>query len=188
MNGAIGNILISRSVVLVGLMGSGKSTVGRRLAKRLDMDFVDADEVIEEAAGLSINDIFEVHGEKAFRDGERRVILRLLSNIPHVMATGGGAFMDLETRKNIKSKAISVWLRADRDILFSRIKHRTNRPLLRVENKKEVLGALVKERYPIYAEADIIIDSHDCPQNETVQKVVEALTAFLEHEENYSKI
>ena len=175
MNAALGEKALDRSIVLVGLMGSGKSAIGRRLAARIGMKFVDADAEIEAAAGLPINDIFEVHGEEAFRDGERRVIARLLSEPPHVLATGGGAFMDGETRKSIKARAFSVWLRADFDVLLRRVSRRDNRPLLKVENKEEVLRQLIEERYPIYEEADIIVQSEDGPHEETVNEVIAAL-------------
>ncbi len=175
MNAAIGNSPPDRSIVLVGLMGSGKSAIGRRLAARIGMDFVDADAEIEKAAGLSISDIFEVHGEQAFRDGERRVIARLLAGPAHVLATGGGAFMVEETRAKINERAISVWLRADFDVLLRRISRRDNRPLLKVDNKEEVLRRLIEERYPIYEEADIIVQSQDGPHEKTVNEVIAAL-------------
>jgi shikimate kinase len=175
MNAAIGNSPPDRSIVLVGLMGSGKSAIGRRLAARIGMDFVDADAEIEKAAGLSISDIFEVHGERAFRDGERRVIARLLAGPAHVLATGGGAFMVEETRAKINERAISVWLRADFDVLLRRISRRDNRPLLKVDNKEEVLRRLIEERYPIYEEADIIVQSQDGPHEKTVNEVIAAL-------------
>ncbi|MDP6475449.1 MAG: shikimate kinase [Alphaproteobacteria bacterium] len=175
MNAAIGNSSPDRSIVLVGLMGSGKSAIGRRLAARIGMDFVDADAEIEKAAGLSIGDIFEVHGEQAFRDGERRVIARLLAGPAHVLATGGGAFMDEETRAKIGARAFSVWLRADFDVLLRRVSRRDNRPLLKVDNKEEVLRRLIEERYPIYEEADIIVQSRDGPHEETVNEVIAAL-------------
>ncbi len=175
MSAAIGDPPLNRSIVLVGLMGSGKSAIGRRLATRIGMDFVDADAEIEEAAGLSISDIFEVHGEQAFRDGERRVIARLLSKPAHVLATGGGAFLDPETRNTIKERAFSVWLRADFDVLLRRVSRRDNRPLLKVDNKEEVLRRLIEERYPIYEDADIIVQSRDGPHEETVNEVIAAL-------------
>ena len=175
MNAALGENALDRSIVLVGLMGSGKSAIGRRLAARIGMQFVDADAEIEAAAGLAINDIFEVHGEEAFRDGERRVIARLLNEAPHVLATGGGAFMDGQTRKRIKERAFSVWLRADFDVLLRRVARRDNRPLLKVDNKEEVLRQLIEERYPIYEEADIIVQSQDGPHEETVSDVIAAL-------------
>ena len=179
MNVAIGDPALDRSIVLVGLMGSGKSAIGRRLAARIGMKFVDADTEIEAAAGLSINDIFEVHGEQAFRDGERRGIARLLSEPAHVLATGGGAFMDEETRQKIKERAFSVWLRADFDVLLRRVSRRDNRPLLKVENKEEVLRRLIEERYPIYQKADIIVQSQDGPHEETVIDVIGALKRLI---------
>jgi shikimate kinase len=182
MNAAIGDLPLERSIVLVGLMGSGKSVIGRRLAARIGMKFVDADSEIEEAAGLAINDIFEVHGEQAFRDGERRVIARLLTEPAHVLATGGGAFMNPQTRKCVKELAISIWLRADFDVLLRRVSRRDNRPLLKVENKEEVLRGLIEERYPTYGEADIIVQSQDGPHEETVSEVIAALKQFLENE------
>ena len=183
MNTASADPAFDRSIVLVGLMGSGKSAIGRRLAARIGMDFVDADSEIEDAAGLSVNDIFEVHGEQAFRDGERRVIARLLSAPPHVLATGGGAFIDPETRKRIKECAFSIWLRADFDVLLRRVSRRDNRPLLKVENKEAVLRHLIEERYPIYEEADIIVQSQDGPHEETVRNVIAALERLGEGEQ-----
>ena len=183
MNAASADPAFDRSIVLVGLMGSGKSAIGRRLAPRIGMDFVDADSEIEDAAGLSVNDIFEVHGEQAFRDGERRVIARLLSEPPHVLATGGGAFIDPETRKRIKECAFSIWLRADFDVLLRRVSRRDNRPLLKVENKEAVLRHLIEERYPIYEEADIIVQSQDGPHEETVKNVIAALERLGEGEQ-----
>lgn len=182
MNAAIGDLPLERSIVLVGLMGSGKSAIGRRLAARIGMDFVDADSEIEEAAGLSINDIFEVHGEAAFRDGERRVIARLLSKPAHILATGGGAFMDPETRKIVKERGISVWMRAEFDVLLRRVSRRDNRPLLKGDNKEEVLRRLIEERYPVYGEADITVQSQDGPHEETVGEVIEAIKQFLKNE------
>ena len=183
MNAASADSAFDRSIVLVGLMGSGKSAIGRRLAARIGMAFVDADSEIEDAAGLSVNDIFEVHGEQAFRDGERRVIARLLSEPPHVLATGGGAFIDPETRKRIKECAFSIWLRADFDVLLRRVSRRDNRPLLKVENKEAVLRHLIEERYPIYEEADIIVQSKDGPHEETVRNVIAALERLGEGEQ-----
>ncbi len=182
MNAAIGDLPLERSIVLVGLMGSGKSAIGRRLAARIGMDFVDADSEIEEAAGLSINDIFEVHGEDAFRDGERRVIARLLSKPAHILATGGGAFMDPETRKIVKERGISVWMRAEFDVLLRRVSRRDNRPLLKGNDKEEVLRRLIEERYPVYGEADITVQSQDGPHEETVSEVIEAIKQFLQNE------
>lgn len=182
MNAVIGDLPLERSIVLVGLMGSGKSAIGRRLAARIGMEFIDADAEIEAAAGLSINDIFEVHGEAAFRDGERRVIARLLAQPAHVLATGGGAFMDAETRKYVKERGISIWLRADFGVLLRRVSRRDNRPLLKVDDKEEVLRGLIEERYPTYGEANITVQSQDGPHEETVGEALKALRQFLENE------
>ena len=169
-----------RSIILVGLMGAGKSAIGRRLASRLGLPFVDADNEIERAAGCSITDIFELHGEAAFRDGERRVIARLLAHPPHVLATGGGAFMDAETRAAIRACGTSVWLRAGLDLLVSRVSRRSNRPLLAGGDPRTILEGLIAERHPIYAEADIIVDSRDGPHDQTVQTVLDALDNHIE--------
>lgn len=167
-----------RSIVLVGLMGAGKSAVGRRLAQRLDMPFVDADEEIEAAAGCTIADFFELHGEAAFRDGEKKVIARLLDGPPIVLATGGGAFMNDETRARILETALAVWLRADLATLVERTARRDHRPLLRGKDHETTLRALMDERYPVYAEAPIVIDSGAGPVTETVEKVIEAIDAI----------
>ena len=168
------------SIVLVGLMGAGKSAIGRRLAGRLGMPFVDADAEIERAAGCSITDIFELHGEAAFRDGERRVIARLLGRPAHVLATGGGAFMDADTRAAIRARGISVWLRADLDLLVSRVSRRTNRPLLAGGDPRAILQRLIAERHPIYAEADVVVDSMDGPHEHTVDAVLDAIGTHRE--------
>jgi len=173
-----GEITIDRPLVLVGLMGAGKSCIGRRLAQRLRLPFVDADREIEQAAGCSIPDIFARHGEQAFRDGERRVILRLLESPPFVLATGGGAFMDPRTRAAIREKAISIWLRADLDLLARRTGRRGDRPLLQVEDPRAKLAELMATRYPVYAEADITVDSQDGPPDATLDRVMAALNAF----------
>ena len=170
---------LARTLVLIGLMGVGKSCIGRRLASALGLDFVDADAEIEAAAGCSIQDIFDCHGEAAFRDGERRVIARLLKQPPHVLATGGGAFMDPDTRALIKDRGISLWLRADLPLLVKRTSRRNNRPLLKRGDPKEILARLMKERYPIYAEADITVDSQDGPPEVTVRRARAALEAYL---------
>jgi shikimate kinase len=170
---------IQRTIVLVGMMGAGKSAVGRRLAGRLKLPFVDADKEIEDAAGCDIETIFSVHGEPAFRDGERRVIARLLDGSPRILATGGGAFMDPRTRAEIRAKGISIWLRADLETLQGRVNRRGNRPLLKADNPKAVLERLIAERYPVYATADIVVDSVDCPLPAMVERVVEALSQFL---------
>lgn len=149
----------ARPLVLIGLMGAGKSTVGRRLAKRLGWRFVDSDEEIEAAAGCSISDIFSIHGEAIFRDLETRVITRLLTEEPIVLATGGGAWMQPHLRTLIKQHATSFWLRAELDVLLDRVSKRGHRPLLEKGDKRAILARLMDERYPVYAEADGIIDS-----------------------------
>lgn len=166
-----------RTIVLVGLMGAGKSAIGRRLATRLGMPFVDADTEIERAAGCTITDIFELHGEAAFRDGERRVIARLLTRPPHVLATGGGAFMDPATRAAIRANGISIWLKADLDLLLARVSRRSNRPLLAGGDARAILTRLMAERHPVYAEADITVESMERPHEQMVQMVVDALAA-----------
>lgn len=175
----IDRLALDRSLVLVGLMGAGKSCIGKRLAQRLGWAFVDADREIETAAGCSIPEIFERHGEQAFRDGERRVILRLLDNPPHVLATGGGAFMDPRTREAVRDKAISIWLRADLDLLVKRTGRRNDRPLLQVADPRAKLAELIAERYPVYATADLTVDSQDGPPEATLERVLEALEAHL---------
>ncbi|HEX2116482.1 MAG TPA: shikimate kinase [Alphaproteobacteria bacterium] len=166
---------VDRTIVMVGLMGAGKTSIGRRLAQRLSLPFIDADHEIETAAGCTIEEIFERYGEAAFRDGERKIIQRLLERPPHVLATGGGAFVDPETRARIKAEGISVWLKADLDVLVRRVSRRNNRPLLKRGEPREVLARLMAQRYPIYAEADICIDSLDAPADTTVDRVIEAI-------------
>lgn len=167
------------TVVLIGLMGSGKTSIGRRLAARLGIQFIDADTEIEAAAGSSIHDIFELHGEQAFRDGERRVIARLLDGPVHVLATGGGAFMTDETRARISQSAVSVWLRASLDTLVKRVERsRTRRPLLEAGDPREILSSLVEERYPVYGEADIIVETGEGPHEPVVESIVQELRAF----------
>jgi shikimate kinase len=166
---------IDRTIVMVGLMGAGKTSIGRRLAQRLGLAFIDADHEIEMAAGCTIEEIFERYGEAAFRDGERKIIQRLLERPPHVLATGGGAFIDPETRSRIKAAGISVWLKADHDVLVRRVSRRTNRPLLKRGEPRDVLARLMELRYPVYAEADICIDSLDAPAETTVERVIEAI-------------
>lgn len=171
-------VLAVRPVVLVGLMGAGKTTVGKRLAKRLGWRFVDADEEIEKAAGMSISDYFAHYGEPAFREGERKVISRLLEEAkPIVLATGGGAYMDDETRATIQQKAIGIWLKADLDLLVARTSRRNTRPLLKQGNPREILAKLMDERYPIYAEADIAVETADIPHEQVVDRIVDALQA-----------
>jgi shikimate kinase len=167
-----------RSIVLVGLMGAGKSSIGKRLAQRLGLDFVDADNEIERAAGCTIEEIFARFGEPSFRDGERRVIGRLLEDgSPIVLATGGGAFMDAETRARIRERGVSIWLRAELDVLHRRVSRRSNRPLLKQGDPREVLRRLIDVRHPVYAQADIVVDSDDSPPESTVDRVIEALGA-----------
>jgi shikimate kinase len=169
------SLAVPRTIALVGLMGAGKSCIGRLLAGALDLPFVDADKEIEAAAGCSVEDIFAAHGEAAFRDGERRVIARLLTQPKLVLATGGGAFMDPETRQLILDRATSVWLRADVELLVRRTARRNNRPLLKRGDPREVLGRLIKERYPVYAEADVAVDSVDGPPEMTLARVLDGL-------------
>lgn len=171
--------LCGRTVVMVGMMGAGKSSVGRRLAARLGMPFVDADTEIEKAANASISDIFERHGEGYFRDGERRVIQRLLDGEAKVLATGGGAFVNPETRAVIKARAISIWLKADRDVLLSRVKRRSNRPLLKNANLDTALERLIEERDPHYAEATIQVQSRDVAHDVVVNDILNSLDAHL---------
>jgi len=169
---------LDRTVVLVGLMGAGKTTIGRKLAAKLGMRFVDADEEIERAAGLSVNGIFSTYGEAEFRAGERRVIARLLREPPLILATGGGAFMDETTRADIAEHAISVWLKADIDLLMKRVSRRNTRPLLNNGNPREVLLRLMDARYPVYAQADLTVEVKEQSQSATVQIVIDALTRF----------
>ena len=170
---------VEKTIVLIGMMGAGKTCIGRKLAERLGLPFVDADQEIAEAAGCSIPDIFSLHGETAFREGEARVILRLLDDPVHVLATGGGAFMNEKTRAKIGERAISIWLRADIDLLLRRVTRRNNRPLLQKGNPRAVLEALMAEREPVYALADIVVDSIDGPRDTMVNKVMEALDEYL---------
>lgn len=168
-----------KTIALVGLMGVGKSSIGRRLATALNLPFRDADTEVETAAGQSISDIFASMGEAAFRDGERRVIARLLDDGPHVLATGGGAFINDETRALIKERAISIWLKADLPLLARRIGRKDSRPLVRGKDPLEVLTALAAVRDPIYAEADFAVETSDTPHAEAVEAVVRALTAHI---------
>jgi shikimate kinase len=167
-----------RTIVLVGLMGAGKSAIGRRLAARLGVPFVDADTEIEAAAGRTIEEIFAEHGEAAFREGERKVIARLLDGPVQVLATGGGAYMDPETRARIRAHGRSVWLRADLDVLLKRVRKRNNRPLLKQGDPREILERLMAVRHPVYAEADIVVDSVDAPHEVVVDAIVAALAAW----------
>ncbi len=171
--------LEGRTLAMVGMMGAGKSSIGRRLAARLGLPFVDADTEIEEAANATINDIFEQHGEAYFRDGERRVIQRLLDGAPKVLATGGGAFIQPETRAAIQAGAISVWLKADRDLILARVRRRSTRPLLKTGDPAAVVDRLIAERYPIYDEADIHIQSRDVAHDVVIENVLVALDDYL---------
>lgn len=164
-----------RSIVLVGMMGAGKSSIGRRLAARLNLPFVDADAEIEKAASMTIPEIFAAHGEPYFRAGEARVIARLLESGPQVLATGGGAFMNPETRAAVHAKGISIWLNATLDILIRRIKRRADRPMLAGADQVETLKHLIEERYPVYAEADLIVESRDVPHETIVGEIVDKL-------------
>ena len=169
-----------RSIVLVGLMGAGKSTIGRRLAKRLKMPFVDSDAAIEDAADRSIAEIFEQYGEESFRDGERRVIARLIEGRPKVIATGGGAFMNERTRALILSRCIAVWLDADPAILAERVSRRDTRPLLRNKEALPFLRELAELRNPVYAEAHIRIRTEPLPHDRAVTEIVKALRSMEE--------
>ena len=169
----------SRSIVLIGMMGAGKSSIGRRLAARLGIPFVDADAEIEAAAGMTIEDIFANYGEDSFRSGETRVIARLLDAGPQVLATGGGAFMNPETRGIIGRNAVSVWLRADFDVLFRRVKRRNDRPLLKTADTAETLRQLMAERDPIYAQADASVHSREVPHETIVEEILAALADRL---------
>lgn len=169
----------ARSVVLVGMMGAGKSTVGRRLALRLQLPFLDADTEIEAAARMSIPDLFETQGEAYFRDGEARVIARLLDSGPAVLATGGGAFMREETRNRIRDKAVSIWLKADADVIMRRVRRRADRPLLQTADPAATVARLIREREPVYQNADITIWSRDVPHEKIVDECIDALHALL---------
>src|SRR4051812_30592240 len=168
-----------RSVVLVGMMGAGKSTIGRRLAARLRLPFLDADIEIEAAASMSIPDIFATHGEPYFRDGEARVIARLLDNGPAVIATGGGAFMREETRNRIRDKAVSIWLKADADVIMKRVKRRADRPLLQTEDPAATVSRLLEAREPVYQTAELTIWSRDVPHDRIVDECLDALRVWL---------
>lgn len=171
--------LAGRTIVLVGIMGAGKSAIGRRVADFLKLPFVDADNEIEAAANMTIPEMFEIHGEAYFRDGECRVITRLLSAGSQILSTGGGAFMNDDTRSRIKSDSVSIWLFADIDILMERVRRKANRPLLKAPDPKAVMRDLLRDRNPIYAEADISVESRDGPHEVVVNDVVVALHTFL---------
>jgi shikimate kinase len=172
---------LSRPLVLVGLMGAGKTTVGKRLANALGVDFIDSDHEIAEAAACSISDIFAIYGEEVFRDLELRVLMRLLGNPPCVIATGGGAFMNPDIRAGIKEKTTSIWLRAELPVLVERVSRRDTRPLLKTGDKSEILSKLMAERYPLYQEADITIDSNVGSHEAIVGEILKALEKQAAH-------
>ena len=174
--------LAARSIVLIGLMGAGKTAVGRRLANRLELPFTDADTEIEIAAGQTVSEIFAEHGELYFRQGEGRVIARLLQGAPQVLATGGGAYMDAGTRANIKGHGISIWLKAELPVLLHRVRRRDKRPLLASNDPDKVMRKLMEKRYPVYAEADITVQSRDVAHEVIVADVADALARWLEQE------
>jgi shikimate kinase len=176
---AIRNAIGNKNVVLVGMMGAGKSSIGKRLAAELDIPFVDADSEIEAAANMTIPEIFETYGEDYFRDGERKVIARLLRDGPRIIATGGGAVADPETRRRIGRKSIAIWLKADVEILLERVKRRSNRPLLKADNPERVLRRLATEREPYYSCADITVRSHNAPHQYVVSEILSRLETCL---------
>jgi shikimate kinase len=168
----------AKPIIFVGMMGAGKSAIGRRVAEKLNLKFMDADDEIESAAGCSILDIFERHGEEEFREGERRVILRLLEGPVKVIATGGGAFMNEQTRAAIKALSDSVWLSADFETLWRRVSRRDNRPMLKTSDPQGTLQKLIDRREPTYSEADLTVESTDGPREVTVDRVIDALEAY----------
>jgi shikimate kinase len=170
--------LDGHAIVLVGLMGAGKTTVGRRLAEKLGLAFIDADHEIELAAGRTIPEIFAQHGEAYFRDGERKVIARLLENGAQVLATGGGAYMNADTRATIRRHGIAIWLRADFDLLMRRVRRRSNRPLLHNADPEAVMRKLIEERYPVYAEADLTVDSRDIAHTSIINSIIRNLARW----------
>jgi shikimate kinase len=172
---AIRDGLAGKSIVLVGMPGSGKSAIGRRLAPRLELPFIDADEEIERAAGKTIKDIFAEHGEPYFREGERKVIARLLASGQQILATGGGALTSQETRDNIRRFGLSVWVKAELPVLLRRVSKRSNRPLLEGRNAETVMRELMEARNPLYEKADIVVESRDVPHDVIVEEIVAAL-------------
>ncbi|MDP2802779.1 MAG: shikimate kinase [Phreatobacter sp.] len=169
----------ARSIVLVGLMGAGKSSIGRRLAHRLGLPFVDADTEIEKAADLTIPEIFDKHGEAYFRSGEVRVVARILDTGPQVLATGGGAYMNPDTRDRIRERGISIWLKAELDVLMKRVKRRGDRPLLKADDPQAVLKRLMDERYPVYAEAALTVVSREATHEDVADDVIRALACHI---------
>lgn len=177
---AIAAALGARPIVLVGMMGVGKTAIGKRLAARLHLPFVDADHEIEAAAGMTIAEIFAEHGEPYFRDGEARVLARLLDAGPCVLATGGGAYMRAETRERVRAKGIALWLKAEADVILKRVRRRNDRPLLQTGDQAATIARLIAERYPVYAEADITVMSLDEPHERIVQDCMDALSRHLQ--------
>jgi shikimate kinase len=175
-------LTLTRPIVLIGMMGAGKTSVGRQLAQKLGLPFLDADSEIESAAQATVTEIFERDGEAIFRNGERRVIARLLEGPTCVLATGGGAFMSAETRDKIRERGISIWLRADLDLLIRRVGRRRDRPMLREGDPRETLSRLMAAREPIYAQADITVDSGDRTPDQVAESVIAALQNFLERQ------
>lgn len=173
------NLVLPKTLVLVGMMGAGKSSIGWRLARKLGVSFHDTDQEVERAAGCSVADIFETWGEKAFRDAERRVIKRLLNDPIQVISTGDGAFMDEESQLLIKEHAISLWLRADPDVLYERVIRRDTRPLLFEGDAKLILDEMIERRYPLYEKADLIVESNDDAHDATVERVMETLKEYI---------
>jgi shikimate kinase len=169
--------MLKKTVALVGMMGAGKTSIGKRLAVRLEVPFRDADHEIEAAAGRAVSEIFEKYGEPYFRDGERRVIARLLGEGPHVLATGGGAYMDDTTRAAMREAAFTIWLNAPVDVLLGRVRKRETRPLLKNGDMRATLERLLAERGPVYAQADMVLESVDEPHGAAVEKIVAALAA-----------
>lgn len=175
----LSKLLGGRALVLVGMMGAGKTTVGRRIAGRIGRQFIDSDAEIEKAAGMNIEDFFKAHGEEEFRAGEARVIARILKEKDIVLGTGGGAFINEGTRALIKNEAVSVWLNADFELLFSRVSRRATRPLLKTANPRATLQKLIDERYPIYAEADVSVTSRDVPHDTVAADIIDQVARFL---------
>ncbi len=169
---------MTKSIIILGMPGAGKSTIGRELAVKRGLPFVDSDIEVEKAANMSISQIFEELGEAAFRDGERKIISRLLTGTKKVLSTGGGSFMDESTREIIKKEAISIWLKVEFEVLLERVLRSKNRPLLNKEDPETVLRNLIKQREPIFAQADIIVETTACPVHETVEKVIRSLDNY----------
>lgn len=171
------SVPLDRTITLVGMMGAGKSAIGRQLAQRLGLRFVDADTEIESAAGCSIPEIFQQYGEEYFRAGERRVISRIVDDGPYILATGGGAFIDPETRRLLQERTTTVWLNAQFDVLWERVSKRSHRPLLQTSDPQATLKQLLVDRNPVYAEAQLTVISDRAPKEKTVDRVIKALTS-----------